>query len=243
MIKQDNFYLTVESDSFFKRNKKLNNQFLDNFKSKKIRTRKEQIYNLIQKKYKIKKKTKVLEVGCYFGDLLSFIKKKHGCTVYGVEPSKKACQIAKKYFSINIENKTFLKSRFFNFSKNSFQKIDIIIFDDILSWIDRDVILPTFGVIDWILKPNGIIFFRDFMPKKNFAHPNHHWKGKEIFNFKYQDGHKSFFLKSGKYKQIYNRIYFSDKMQNIKIKNKDSMLWGDSILKKISKFTHPIITI
>ena len=43
---------------------------------------------------------------------------------------------------------------------------------------------------------------------------------------------KSFFLKSGKYKQIYNRIYFSDKMQNIKIKNKDSMLWGDSILKK-----------
>ncbi len=121
--------------------------------------------------------------------------------------------------------------------------MDIIIFDDVLSWIDRDVILPTFGVIDWILKPNGIIFFRDFMPKKNFAHPNHHWRGKEIFNFKYQDGHKSFFLKSGKYKQIYNNIYFSDKMQNIKIKNKDSMLWGDSILKKISKFTHPIIKI
>ena len=35
MTKQDNFYLTVESDSFFERNKKLNNQFLDNFKSKK----------------------------------------------------------------------------------------------------------------------------------------------------------------------------------------------------------------
>ena len=58
MTKQDNFYLTVESDSFFERNKKLNNQFLDNFKSKKIRTRKEQIYNLIQKKNKIKNKTK-----------------------------------------------------------------------------------------------------------------------------------------------------------------------------------------
>ena len=56
---------------------------------------------------------------------------------------KKHVKSQKKYFSINVENKTFLKSRFFNFSKNSFQKIDIIIFDDILSWIDRDVILPT----------------------------------------------------------------------------------------------------
>ena len=133
MTKQDNFYLAVESDSFFDRNKKKNNQFLNKFKSKKIRTRKEQIYNLILKKYKIKKKTKVLEIGCYFGDLLSYIKKKHGCTVYGVEPSKKACKVAKKYFSLKIENKTFLKSKFFNFSKNNFQKMDIIIFDDIFT--------------------------------------------------------------------------------------------------------------
>ena len=59
---------------------------------------------------------------------------------------KKACKIAKKYFSLKLENKTLLKSKFFNFSKNTFQKMDIIIFDDVLSWIDRDVILPTFGV-------------------------------------------------------------------------------------------------
>lgn len=241
MTKQDNFYLNVESDSFFKRNEIKNNLFFKNIKSKKLRPIKKQIYNIISKNYKIKKNTKVLEVGCYFGDLLNYVKKKHGCFVYGVEPSKKACKIGKKLFSLKIENKTFLRSNFFNFKKSNFQKIDIVIFDDVLSWIDRDIILPTFGVIDWILKPNGIIFFRDFMPNNNFAHPNHHWKNKNIYNFKYKKGHKSFFLKSGKYKQLYNRRYFSKKMQNIKIKNKDSMLWADTIIKKVLKFTHPIV--
>ena len=243
MIKQDNFYLHTESDSFFERNNKKNNLFLKNISKQNIRDNKKQIYNLIIKNYKFKKKTKVLEVGCYFGDLLQYIKKNHGCSVYGIEPSKKACKFAKKFFSLKIENNTFLKSNFFNFKKKNYQKLDVIIFDDILSWVDRDVILPTFGVIDWILKPNGIIFFRDFLPNKNFAHPNHHWRNKNIYNFKYKDGHKSFFLKSGKYEQVYNRKYFSKKMQNVKIRNKDSMIWGDTIIKKITNFSHPVIDI
>ncbi len=243
MIKQDNFYLQIESDSFFARNSKKNSFFLKNIEKQKIRNNKKQIYNLINKKYKFKKKTKVLEIGCYFGDLLNYIKKKHGSSIFGIEPSKKACKFAKKYFSIEIENKTFLNSKFFNFKKKNFQKFDVIICDDILAWVDRDIILPTFGVLDWILRPNGIIFFRDFLPSKNFAHPNHHWRNKKIYNFKYKDGHKSFFLKSGKYKQLYNRKYFSKKMQNIKISNKESMIWGDTIIKKLIKFSHPVIKI
>ena len=51
------------------------------------------------------------------------------------------------------------------------------------------------------------------------------------------------FLKSGKYKQLYNRKYFSKKMQNIKISNKESMIWGDTIIKKLIKFSHPVIKI
>ena len=239
-ISQDNFYLSVESNAFFLRNEKKNNFFLQNISSKKIRPNKKKIYEILSKNYKFSKNSKVLEVGCYFGDLLNYLKRKYGFKVYGVEPSSKACKVASDLFSLKIENKTFFESSFFDLKKKNFQTIDVIIFDDVLSWMDRDIILPTFGVIDWLLKKNGIIFFRDFMPKKNFAHPNHHWKHKKIYNFKYQDGHKSFFFKSGKYKQIYNRIYFSEKMQNIKIKNRESMLWGDSILKKIPRFTHPI---
>ena len=63
-----------------------------------------------------------------------YIKKNHGCSVYGIEPSKKACKFAKKFFSLKIENNTFLKSNFFNFEKKNYQKLDVIIFDDIISY-------------------------------------------------------------------------------------------------------------
>ena len=170
MIKQDLFYKKIEADAFFERNKKNDPLFFKDINKKTLRPNK-----------------KILEVGCFFGDLLSYIKKKNNCKVYGVEPSTKACKLAKKIFSLKIENTTFINSQFFSLKKKYFQNFDVIIFDDVLSWFDRDIILSSFGVVDWILKKNGVIFFRDFMPKKNFAHPNHHWRGKKIYNFKYQN--------------------------------------------------------
>ena len=113
--------------------------------------------------------------------------------------------------------------------------------DDVLSWIDRDILLPTIAIIDWLLADNGIIFIRDFSPNKKFAHPNHHHIKKKIFNFKNKGGHKEFFYNSGKYTEIYNRNYYSSKMQKIFIRNKESMKWSDTIIKKTKNFTHPII--
>ncbi len=243
MIRQDLFYKKIEADAFFERNKKNDPLFFKDINKNTLRPNKKIIYDIIKKNYKLKKETKILEVGCFFGDLLSYIKKRNNCKVYGVEPSTKACKLAKKIFSLKIENTTFINSQFFSLKKKYFQNFDVIIFDDVLSWFDRDIILSSFGVVDWILKKNGVIFFRDFMPKKNFAHPNHHWRGKKIYNFKYKDGHKKFFLSSGKYKEVFNKKYFSSKMQKINIKNRDSMIWGDSLVKKISSFTHPIIKI
>jgi cyclopropane fatty-acyl-phospholipid synthase-like methyltransferase len=243
MIKQDIFYAKKEANAFFERNKKNDPLLFKDINKDTLRINKKIIYNLISKNYKLNKSTKILEVGCFFGDLLSFIKKKHKCEVYGIEPSTKACKLAKTIFSLKIENTTFINSQLFSLKKKNFQKFDVIIFDDVLSWFDRGIILSSFGVIDWILKENGIIFFRDFMPKKNFAHPNHHWKGKEIYNFKYKNGHKNFFLNSGKYKEIFNKRYFSSKLQKINIKNKDSMMWGDTLIKKIHGFTHPIVKV
>ena len=243
MIKQDNFYKNIEANAFFERSKKNSRLSFKSLQKSTLRPNKKIIYNIIKKKFSFTKKTKILEVGCFFGDLLYYIKSKHKCKVYGIEPSSKACKLSKKIYSLKIENTTFLNSKIFNLEKKNFQKFDIIIFDDVLSWFDRDIILSSFGVIDWILKKNGLIFFRDFVPKKNFAHPNHHWQGKKIYNFKYQNGHKNFFLNSGKYKQIFHKKYFSYNYQKVKIKNRDSMMWGDTLIKKIPGFTHPIIKI
>ena len=127
-----------------------------------------------------------------------------------------------------IENNTFDKSKKSQLNKKNFEKFDLIIVDDVLSWIDRALILKTITSIDWLLKNNGHIFLRDFAPKKSFAVKNHHWKNKKIFNFKQSFGHKSFFLNSGKYYSIYSKTYSTAKYQKVKSTNnkkKILLLW------------------
>jgi hypothetical protein len=101
--------------------------------------------------------------------------------------------------------------------------------------------MPTLGVIDWLLKPDGIIFIRDFSPPTNFAYKNHHWKKKYIYNFKQKLGHKMNFLDSGKYIELFNNTRITSQYQKVKMKNNMSLIWSDSILKKVVDFTHPII--
>ena len=117
----------------------------------------------------------------------------------------------------------------------------MIIFDDVLSWIERDLILQSLSSANWILKDEGHIYLRDFTPNNYFAVKNHHWPNKEIYNFKQMNGHKEILLKTGKYIEIFNNTYQTKNLQKIKAKNLQSTIWSDTILKKIKKFTHPII--
>jgi len=235
---QDNFYYEIEANSYFNRWKKNKDSFNDSKVN--LRASKKEILKILEENYNLKEK-KVLEVGCFIGDLLKEIKKKYNCSVFGVEPSSLACKFAKQYFNLNINNSTLLSSKYFSLKKDNFCKFDVIIFDDVLSWIDRSAILPTLGVMDWMLKPKGIIFIRDFSPPTAFAFKNHHWKKEKIYNFKQALGHKKNLLDSGKYIEIFNHIRSTSKYQKINIKNDMSLIWSDSILKKIKDFTHPIL--
>ena len=235
---QDNFYSKIEANSFFNRWKKNKNLFNDSKIN--LRESKKEILDSLEKNYDLKGK-KVLEVGCFIGDLLKEIKKKYSCTVFGVEPSSLACKFAKQYFNLNIDNSTLLRSKYFSLKKSNFSKFDVIICDDVLSWIDRSAILPILGVMDWMLKPRGIIFIRDFSPPTAFAFKNHHWKKEKIYNFKQALGHKRNLLDSGKYIEFFNHTRSTSKYQKITTKNEMSLIWSDSILKKIEDFTHPIL--
>ena len=183
---QDNFYNKIEANSYFLRWKK-NNSISDKSKFH-LRDSKKEILHALNKNYNLKDK-KVLEIGCFIGDLLNELKKKYNCSVFGIEPSSLACKFAKKHFKLIISNSTFLKSKFFSLKKENFHKFDLIIIDDVLSWIDRYAILPTLGVLDWMLKPNGIIFLRDFSPSTPFALKNHHCKKEKIYKFNQPYGH------------------------------------------------------
>ena len=238
-IDQDTFYLKTESNAFFQRWKKNSEEIIKNKKKFILRKNKKEIIKIISKKKNLKNKN-ILEIGCFTGDLLFYLRKKYKCKVYGIEPSSDACLYSKKFFNLKLENKTLLRSKLFNFEKRNYQKYDVIICDDVLSWIDRSTLLPALGIIDWMLKPNGIIFIRDFFPPKSFAYKNHHWPKKRIFNFKQLDGHKEFFLRSGKYIQQYLKIYYTEKFQKVKIKKKSSSVWCDTILKKLQGFSHHI---
>ena len=70
MSYQDNFYKKKESNYYFKRVS--SNQLLN----KELRPSKVEILKLLKNKINLKNK-KILEVGCFIGDLLYFLKKKY----------------------------------------------------------------------------------------------------------------------------------------------------------------------
>ena len=86
---QDNFYFKKESNSFFLRWQKSHNY------DGKLRKSKEEIKKILVKKINLKKK-KILEIGCFIGDLLFDLKSNYKSKIYGVEPSSLACKFAKK---------------------------------------------------------------------------------------------------------------------------------------------------
>ena len=239
MSHQDNFYFKTEANKFFERNfskEKLNIINVDNFK---LRKSKNEILEIIKKNVSLKNKN-VLEIGCFISDLLNILKKKYNCNVSGVEPSSHACKFAKKEFGLNIENKTFLRSKYMTAKKKYKEKFDIIICDDVLSWVDREIIIECIASINYLLKYDGYIFFRDFSPPQNIAVKNHHHKKENIYNFKVAGGHKNFFLMTGQYKTIFSKKFKTNKYQVKKSKSNITNIWNHDLIKKTKK-VHYII--
>lgn len=240
---QDFFYKKKESDLYFDRWKKNNlNEYTKTVKEKKVRLEKKRIISFLKKNINLKNKT-ILEIGCFTGDLLYYLKQNFNCKVYGIESSKKACKLSKNTFKINIENSIFYESKFFEKNIKNFSKFDLIICDDVLSWMDRKVILQVLASIDWLLKGGGHIFLRDFTPNKNISVRNHHHKIDKIYNYKIKNGHKTILLDSGKYSIIKNKKYITKRFNKKKFKNNVINVWSDTILKKKLKLNYKFLNI
>lgn len=233
---QDNFYLKEESNAFFDRWKEnLAKEF-----PIELRSSKREILGHLTTNVKLEK-LKVLEVGCFIGDLLSQLRNDYQCEVYGIEPSSKACDYAHKNFDLLLENSTFIKSTYFQLTEKNIQLFDLIILDDVLSWMSRDFILPSLGVLDWMLKPGGSIYIRDFSPVFAFAFQNHHCPSEKVFNYKQQGGHKKFLLESGKYLEQSSNLRNTSDYQKVTTSRPDASVWSDTILVKLHEPLHPIL--
>lgn len=235
MAYQDEFYLAEESNAFFDRW-----QVSDSKEVLKIRESKKEILDQLLENIDPVESLRVLEIGCFIGDLLGVLQNDYKCQVHGVESSSKACRYAKENFRVEVEHSTFVASSLFRLSKENHAKFDLIICDDVLSWMSREIILPTLGVFDWMLRAGGHIYFRDFCPSQAFCFKNHHWPDQEIYNFKQAGGHKSFLLNSGNYLENYSYIRTSNDYQKIETKRPDAMTWSDSILTKLENPLHPL---
>lgn len=235
---QDDYYLNIEADAFFERWYSKNSSFKGE-----LRDSKKDILLKLEQENLFSKKIKVLEVGCFVGDLLNHLKKKFKSDVYGIEASAKACAMSKKLYDLNLENNSFISSSFFHLSPENHKFFDLIIFDDVLSWMSRDNILQVLAVTDWMLKEGGSIFLRDFSPSVSFAYENHHQKGKNIFNFKQSNGHRQFFLQSGMYIEKSTNIYVEKNLQSVSTLRDDSSIWADTILTKCYQPLHPVLNL
>ena len=232
---QDEFYATIESDAFFERWKASQAGAVVG----QLRPNKATILDMLQQNYDIRQK-RVLEVGCFIGDLLATMKDEYCCHVHGIESSQKACAVSKERFDLDIECATLLRSSVFNLDADSKGSFDIIICDDVLSWMQRDTLLPSLGVLDWLLAEGGCLFIRDFSPQFGFAFPNHHHADEKIFNFKQPGGHRQFFLNTGIYVETCTNVRLSSEFQIKETASPDSMIWADTVLQKLGSALHPV---
>ena len=107
----------------------------------------------ILKKYKNKKKFKILEFGCNDGILLSKLVKYKNFTCLGVDPSKNISNIAKKK-SINIVNDYF-NVKTANSILKKFDKFDYITASNVFAHIDD--IHSVINASKILLKDNGVL--------------------------------------------------------------------------------------
>ncbi|MBI3633625.1 MAG: class I SAM-dependent methyltransferase [Candidatus Vogelbacteria bacterium] len=147
----------------------------------------------------IGKDKKVLEIGCSNGWRLELIRKQSGAACFGVEPSSKAVQDAKKrYPKISVSrgqshDKLKFKDEFF----------DVVIVSYVFHWVDRSDLLSTIAGIDRVLKPFGNLIIRDFDPGMRCKVRYHHLKHDEVYTYK--QPYWNIFSESGIYSEIYSK--------------------------------------
>ncbi len=224
---QDQCYLTVEGNAFFRRN----------FQGKEVpelRSNKVRIYELL-KSSRIAFQ-RVLEYGCNYGDLLNYVvcHDEVGCA-YGVEASSEAIACGNELYgeSINLVHGTIANNEINNGAE--FQAFfDLVIVDDVFGWVSRQTILQSVANIDDVIAEDGYLFIRDFYPDRYTKNANHHVGDGSVFNYKVPGSHAEIFMATGSYATVCQKVYYDDTAMssNYQCDNPFNYRWIDTILQK-----------
>ena len=184
-MKQNNqkkSFLNFEADAWFDRNKHSiidYNSELDNV-------------ILLIKKYKLNPNN-VLEIGSSSGYRLNAIKDIYkNCTVFGLEPSKKAI----KYGKSNNPRVNFIHGTADSLGSIEDNSMDIVIVGFVFYVIDRNILLKVVSEIDRVLKNNGTLVIVDFFSESSLKNAYEHIENFSAFS----------------YKQNYDKIFTASKL-------------------------------
>lgn len=190
-MNQTKIFLKDEADNYFARNEKAH------------AAAKYDIVLDVYRRYFGKNKFDVLEIGCSDGWRLKKIKKEYGANVFGVEPSVKAVNKAKKDFGLrNIVAST---ADAFNFNR----KFDLILAPFVFHWIDRSLLLSSVCNIDRHLNDGGFLLINDFW-QNGFKKAGYHHR-KDVKMWTYKQDYSKIFSSIGTYKNILHIIYDYEK--------------------------------
>lgn len=148
--KQKDIFLDFEGDIYFERNHLT-------IQNQEMGTKDPIIFalsNIIKKKNK-NNNLKLLEVGCGEGKRLKWISKNYNIQCFGIDPSKKAVEIA------NVKNVSVLKGTADQLKYDN-EKFDFVIFGFCLYLCDREDLFQIAKETDRVLKKSGYIIIRDF---------------------------------------------------------------------------------
>jgi len=206
------------------------------FNDNRLRSHKQEVLDFLDSSIPSLYNLRVLEVGCFIGDLLSYLRDDRSCQVSGIESSQLAVEYALTSFNLPLEHNHFLAS---SLCTDDTHQYDLIILDDILGWLDHSCILQHLALVDKVLAPEGYIYIRDYVPPSSFKVRNHHVHESDIFSYKMQGGHKTFFLNTGFYLPIKEAVRNSDSYQRSPSSNPVNSLWSDTLLQKTTSSTWP----
>lgn len=110
---------------------------------------KERVSNMIEILNVDFKNKKVLDIGCGYGEIISFLKSKFNCSVEGIEPSKIAAEYGEQLFNIKINN--IILEEFC-----SQDKYDIIICSHTIEHVEDPI--KFLQLIRNLISSNGLVY-------------------------------------------------------------------------------------
>ncbi len=125
----------------------------------------------------------VCDIGCGYGLFIhQFLEHYPKAHFWGVDPGEASLAMARQH--IPSDRVTFTLGHSHELPVPS-DSCDLVVFNMVLQWIPRAMLLRTFAEVDRILKDGGLIFIQDFLPHRPLSSVSRHNDAVRIFKNDY----------------------------------------------------------